>query len=72
LHYWKSILLLKKALEIGCSGGITATGSKLFKHVHATGISAEMIRKSREAITVSNVTFHKLDGFTLKALPMTT
>jgi ubiquinone/menaquinone biosynthesis C-methylase UbiE len=57
----------KKALELGCGGGrITATGVKLFKHVYATDISDEMLRKSKEAITASNVTFHKLDGFTLK------
>jgi SAM-dependent methyltransferase len=57
----------KEALELGCGGGrITATGVKLFKHVYATDISDEMLRKSREAITASNVTFHKLDGFTLK------
>ncbi|MGE5305792.1 MAG: class I SAM-dependent methyltransferase [Alphaproteobacteria bacterium] len=57
----------KEALEIGCGGGrITATGVKLFKHVYAADISAEMLRKSKEAITASNVSFHKLDGFTLK------
>ena len=60
----------KDALEIGCGGGrITATGVKLFKHVYATDVSEEMLRKSREAITVTNVSFHKLDGFTLKDFP---
>jgi ubiquinone/menaquinone biosynthesis C-methylase UbiE len=57
----------KKALEIGCGGGrVTSTGVKLFKHVYAADISDEMLRKSREVITTSNVSFHKLDGFTLK------
>jgi ubiquinone/menaquinone biosynthesis C-methylase UbiE len=57
----------KEAVEIGCGGGrITATGVKLFKHVYATDISAEMLRKSKEAITAPNVSFHKLDGFALK------
>jgi ubiquinone/menaquinone biosynthesis C-methylase UbiE len=57
----------KTALELGCGGGrITATGVKLFKHVYATDISAEMLRKAKEAIAAENVSFHKLDGFTLK------
>jgi ubiquinone/menaquinone biosynthesis C-methylase UbiE len=57
----------KEALEIGCGGGrITASGVKLFKHVYATDISEQMLRKSKETITASNVSFHKLDGFTLK------
>lgn len=57
----------KTALELGCGGGrITATGVKRFKHVYATDISAEMLRKAKEAVTVPNVTFNKLDGFTLK------
>ena len=57
----------KEALEIGCGGGrITATGVKLFKHVYATDVSEEMLRKSRESITAANVSFHKLDGFTLE------
>jgi ubiquinone/menaquinone biosynthesis C-methylase UbiE len=57
----------KRALEVGCGGGrITATGVKLFEHVYATDISAEMLRKAKEAITARNVTFHKSDGFTLK------
>ena len=56
----------KDALEIGCGGGrITAAGVKLFKHVHAADVSEEMLRKSKEAIAVGNVSFHKLDGFTL-------
>jgi ubiquinone/menaquinone biosynthesis C-methylase UbiE len=57
----------KEALELGCGGGrITATGVKLFKHVYATDISTEMLRKAKEAIKASNISFHKLDGFTLK------
>jgi ubiquinone/menaquinone biosynthesis C-methylase UbiE len=57
----------KEALEIGCGGGrITTTGVQLFKHVYATDISDEMLQKSKEAITASNISFRKLDGFTLK------
>jgi len=57
----------KEAIEIGCGGGrITATGVKLFKHVYAADLSSEMLRKCKEAITASNVSFHKLDGFTLQ------
>jgi SAM-dependent methyltransferase len=57
----------KEALEIGCGGGrITATGIKLFKHVYGADLSNEMLRKCKEAITAPNVSFHKLDGFTLK------
>jgi ubiquinone/menaquinone biosynthesis C-methylase UbiE len=57
----------QEALEIGCGGGrITATGIKLFKHVYAADLSNEMLRKSKEAIMARNVSFHKLDGFTLK------
>lgn len=57
----------KEALEIGCGGGrITATGVKRFKHVYAADLSNEMLRKCKEVITASNVSFHKLDGFTLK------
>jgi len=56
----------KEGLEIGCGGGrITATGVKLFKHIYATDVSEEMLRKSTETIKVSNISFHKLDGFTL-------
>ena len=57
----------KEALEIGCGGGrITATGVRLFKHVYATDISDKMLKKSKATITASNISFHKLDGFTLK------
>ena len=59
-----------EALEIGCGGGrITASGIKLFKHVYAADLSSEMLRKCKEAITAPNVSFHKLDGFTLKDFP---
>ena len=55
------------ALEIGCGGGrITATAISLFKHVYATDISKEMLRKCKESITTNNISFHKTDGFTLK------
>ena len=54
------------ALEIGCGGGrITAIGVTLFNHVSAADLSAEMLRKCRQAVPAANVTFHKLDGFTL-------
>ena len=59
-----------EALEIGCGGGrITGTAVKVFKHVYATDVSEEMLRKAGEAITAANVSFHKLDGFTLKDFP---
>ena len=57
----------KAALEIGCGGGrITSVGARIFRHVHAADLSAQMLRKAQEAIRASNVGFHKLDGFTLK------
>lgn len=57
----------KEALEIGCGGGrITATGVKLFKHVHAADFSEEMLRKARKTVAGPAVSFHKVDGFTLK------
>jgi ubiquinone/menaquinone biosynthesis C-methylase UbiE len=56
-----------EALEIGCGGGrITASGVQLFKHVYAADLSAEMLRKCRQAVAGSAVSFHKLDGFTLR------
>ena len=55
-----------EALEIGCGGGrITVTALRLFKHVHAADVSAEMLREARTAIAAPNVSFHKLDGWTL-------
>ncbi len=58
----------QEALEVGCGGGrITATGVTLFKHVYAADLSAEMLRKSKQALEGSAVSFHKLDGFTLDA-----
>jgi 2-polyprenyl-3-methyl-5-hydroxy-6-metoxy-1,4-benzoquinol methylase len=57
----------KRALEIGCGGGrITATAASLFAHVYAADCSQEMLRECRAAIRAPNVSFHKLDGFTLK------
>jgi ubiquinone/menaquinone biosynthesis C-methylase UbiE len=57
----------EEALEIGCGGGrITSTAVTLFKHVYAADISVEMLRKCSEAVTAPGVSFHKLDGFTLK------
>ena len=56
-----------RALEIGCGGGrITAAAAKLFAHVHAGDVSGEMLRECEAAITAPNVSFHKLDGFTLQ------
>lgn len=56
----------KEALEVGCGGGrVTATGVKLFKHVCAADLSEQMLRKCREALTESAISFHKLDGITL-------
>ena len=56
----------KNALEIGCGGGrITSQGVQLFKHVYAADVSEEMLRKSKQAIAAGNISFHKLDGFTL-------
>ena len=54
------------ALEIGCGGGrITARACKLFKGVHAADISKEMLNQCRKSVPDSNVSYHKLDGFTL-------
>jgi ubiquinone/menaquinone biosynthesis C-methylase UbiE len=56
----------KKALEIGCGGGrITAEGVKVFDHVSAADVSGEMLRKAQESVAANNVSFHRLDGFTL-------
>lgn len=56
----------KNALEIGCGGGrITSQGVQLFKHVYAADVSEEMLRKSKQAIGARNISFHKLDGFSL-------
>ncbi len=55
------------ALEIGCGGGrITSKGVKLFGHVYAGDVSKEMLLKCMESITEENVSFHKLDGFSLQ------
>jgi ubiquinone/menaquinone biosynthesis C-methylase UbiE len=56
-----------RALEIGCGGGrVTSTAVKLFKHLEATDVSKEMLRKCRESVKEPNITFHEIDGFTLK------
>ncbi len=74
---WKNeetfVALLKKhstpnhtALEIGCGGGrITSKASKLFRHVYATDVSNEMLAQCRRSLPDTNVSYHKLDGFTL-------
>ena len=55
-----------RALEIGCGGGrITARAVQLFHHVHATDVSREMLRMGKSQLQAANVSFHKLDGFTL-------
>ena len=57
----------KTALEIGSGGGrILAQAVGLFRHVHACDISSQMLRKARESVPASNVSFHKIDGFTLQ------
>jgi len=57
----------KEALEIGCGGGrITVAGVRLFRHVYAADLSEEMLRKAKQAVPASGVSFHKLDGYTLK------
>ena len=54
------------ALEIGCGGGrITSKATRWFKHVYACDVSKEMLRKNRESVKGSNVSYHMLDGFTL-------
>lgn len=58
------------ALEIGCGGGrITSVAARLFRHVYAADVSSEMLRKCRKSVDASNISFHKLDGFTLKGFP---
>lgn len=58
------------ALEIGCGGGkVTAEAARLFRHLDAGDVSNEMLRKAREGVTEPNVSFHKLDGFTLEGFP---
>ena len=55
------------ALEIGCGGGrITSKSVKLFGRLYAGDVSKEMLRKSKESITEENISFHKLDGFSLQ------
>ena len=54
------------ALEIGCGGGrITSKARKLFKHIYATDVSKEMLKQSKKSVPDANVSYHKLDGFTL-------
>jgi len=57
----------KKAIEIGCGGGrITYKAKKLFSHIYATDVSKNMLEKCKQNIQGKNISFHKLDGFTLK------
>lgn len=54
-------------LEIGCGGGrITAHAVGWLRHVHACDVSGRMLARCRQSLPASNVSFHKLDGFTLK------
>jgi ubiquinone/menaquinone biosynthesis C-methylase UbiE len=54
------------ALEIGCGGGrVTASAVQYVRHLNAADISTQMLRKCAESLQASNLTFHKLDGFTL-------
>ena len=55
------------ALEIGCGGGrITSRAAGCFGRVHACDISAEMLKLSAASVKDAHVSFHRLDGFTLK------
>jgi len=58
------------ALEIGSGGGrITSRAVELFQHVHAADISSEMLRQCQRTLPHKNVSYHKLDGFTLREFP---
>ena len=58
------------ALEIGSGGGrITVNAASLFNHVYAADISDKMLEQCRKTVSSSNVSFHKLDGFTLGEFP---
>ena len=53
-------------LEIGCGGGrITAQAVGWLRHVHACDVSHRMLARCRESLAASNVSLHKIDGFTL-------
>ncbi|MCI2425344.1 class I SAM-dependent methyltransferase [Candidatus Acetothermia bacterium] len=55
------------ALEIGCGGGrITSRAAELFQRIHAADISSEMLRQCQRTLPYKNVSYHKLDGFTLR------
>lgn len=57
----------KEALEIGCgSGRITVQIAPFFKHIYATDPSPEMLRRGGELVTLPNISFHLIDGYTLK------
>jgi len=58
------------ALEIGCGGGrITSKAAKLFRHVQAADVSSEMLRQCQRSLPYKNVSYHKIDGFTLNGFP---
>jgi SAM-dependent methyltransferase len=55
------------ALEIGSGGGrITSAAAKLFNHVYACDVSAQMLRVCKASLHDRNVSYHRLDGFTLQ------
>lgn len=58
------------ALEIGCGGGrITSKVSDHFKNLCASDISKEMLEMCKKGVSSENVSYQKLDGFTLKEFP---
>ena len=57
----------KEALEIGWGAAeLRPPGSSYSNMFTPQTFLNEMLRKCKEAITAANVSFHKLDGFTLK------
>jgi|GEM_PF-2362734 len=55
------------SLEIGCGGGrITSRAAEFFRHVYAADISSGMLRQCQRALPHKNISYHKLDGFTLR------
>lgn len=54
------------SLEIGCGGGrISNFAKNLFKHIIATDISPEMIRKASLEVKGNNINWQVTDGFRL-------
>lgn len=62
-----------RALEIGCGGGrIAAEAVRWFGHVHACDVSRQMLERCRQSVQAPNISFHRLDGFTLAEFPEST